>query len=59
MVRVERMEKARTAMRMRRGYCSAFSLAVWIRACGGEGWESMLPMPFKVTNMFRIDIDII
>lgn len=43
-MRVERMEKIRMAMRMKREYCSAVSLTVWVRVCGGEGWESMLAM---------------
>lgn len=48
MVRVERMENMRIATRMNKEYSSAFSLTVWIRVCGGEGWESMLLCSHRV-----------
>lgn len=50
MARVERMENMKIATRMKREYCSALSLTVWIRVCGGEGWESMLAMLFFRTR---------
>lgn len=36
------------ATRMKREYSSAFSLTVWIRVCGGEGWASMLLCSHRV-----------
>lgn len=50
------MEKIRMAIRMKREYCSAVSLTVWVRVWGGEGWESMLAMLFRVISMFCMSL---
>jgi hypothetical protein len=44
------------ATRMKREYCSAVSLTVWMRVCGGEGWESMLTMLFLERSLFFVSV---